>query len=92
MQANVYPGLGLWRRVDWPILCIERPPAFWVAVHHPPLDIVQSGILDRLVRRVEDNRRPAHAHDARGRIQHDHAIANRAIRQMKALQKDPAAA
>jgi hypothetical protein len=31
----------------------------------------------------------AHAQDARGRIQHDHAVANRAIRRMKAIQKNP---
>ena len=92
MQADIYPSLGLWRRVDWPILCIEGPPALWVAIDHPALDVVQLCILDRLLRGVEDERRPAQAHKARGRIQHDHAVANRVIRHVMAFQKNTAAA
>jgi len=89
VQADVYAGLGLWRRVDRPILRVERPPALGVAINHPALDAVQLCILDGFLRRAEDERRPAHAQNGRRRIQHDHAVANRAIRHVKALQKNP---
>jgi len=53
VQADVYAGVGLWRRVDRPILRVERPPALGVAIDHPALDVVQLCILDRLLGRVE---------------------------------------
>jgi hypothetical protein len=71
VQADVFAGLGLWRRVDRPILRIQRPPALEVAIDHLALDLVQLCILDGLLGRVKADRRPAQAHDGRGRLQRD---------------------
>jgi hypothetical protein len=56
MQADIYPSLGLWRRVDRPILCIEGPPALWVAKDHPALDRVQPRVINCLLSGLEDDR------------------------------------
>ena len=52
-----------------------------LARRHAPgaLDVVQLRILDGFHGRMEDDRRPAQAHNGPGRVQRDHAKANRAI-------------
>src|SRR5207248_8682162 len=79
VQRDVDAFLRRRRRIDWPCLGIDRPPALAVAVDHPALNPMDAGILECFFRRTKDNRLTARAQNRRPAVKQDHPVASSAI-------------
>src|SRR5579864_5907591 len=84
VQRDVDALLGRRRRIDRPGLGIDGPPAFSIAVDHPALNVMNTGVFERFFRRAKDDRLAARPQNRRpcdrAPVEQNHAVASSAIR------------